>query len=81
MNWSKRFRQFHRWMAVAFTIGFIVNIIALSRSDEPPFWVYLTALVPLFLLFPTGLYMFALPYFRRGDLQRAQKELDVSGAR
>ena len=28
-------------------------------------WVYLLALGPLFLLLPTGLYMFALPYLRR----------------
>ena len=49
-------------MAVAFTVGFIVNIIALSGGGEPDLWVYLTVLIPLFLLLPTGLYMFVLPY-------------------
>lgn len=73
MNWSKWIRQFHRWMAIAFTLGFVINIIALSGGEEPGFWVYLTALIPLFLLFPTGLYMFALPYFRRSDRQAARE--------
>ena len=62
MNWSKWIRQVHRWLSMAFTAGFIVNILALSGGGVPAFWVYLTVLIPLFLLFPTGLYMFALPY-------------------
>ena len=62
MNWSAWIRQFHRWMSVAFTVGFIVNIVALTGEKEPAFWVYLLVLIPLFLLFPTGLYMFVLPY-------------------
>ena len=62
MNWSKWIRQVHRWLSMAFTAGFIVNILALSSGGTPAFWVYLTVLIPLFLLFPTGLYMFALPY-------------------
>ena len=65
MNWSKWIRQVHRWLSMAFTAGFIVNILALSGGGEPAFWVYLTVLIPLFLLFPTGLYMFALPYASR----------------
>lgn len=65
MNWSTRIRQFHRWMAVAFTVGFIINIFAWSGGKEPAFWVYLTALIPLFLLFPTGLYLCVLPHVTR----------------
>ena len=65
MNWSKWIRQVHRWLSMAFTAGFIVNILALSGGGEPAFWVYLMVLIPLFLLFPTGLYMFALPYAAR----------------
>ena len=61
-NWI---RQFHRWMSVAFTIGFIINLVAIARGGEPAFWIYLTALIPLFLLFPTGLYMFVQPYVAR----------------
>ena len=71
MNWSMRIRQFHRWMAVAFTLGFIVNIVALTQAqDEPAVWVYLLVLIPLFLLFPTGLYMFALPHVAKWRVGR-----------
>jgi quinol-cytochrome oxidoreductase complex cytochrome b subunit len=63
-NWI---RQIHRWLAVAFTVGFLINsvvIFGLGQS-QPPSWVYLFALIPLFLLFGTGLYMFVLPYVAR----------------
>ncbi len=50
-----RLLQFHRWLSIAFTLGFIVNILALTGGKEPPFWVYLLVLIPLFLLLPTGL--------------------------
>jgi hypothetical protein len=57
-------------MAIAFTLGFIINsiVIAMAKGAQPPTWVYFFALVPLFLLFPTGLYMFFQPYVgkRRG---------------
>ena len=64
MNWSAGIRQFHRWMAVAFTAGFIVNSVIIFGLGEaqPAFWVYLLVLIPLFLLLPTGVYMFVLPY-------------------
>ena len=65
MNWNLWIRQFHRWLSVAFTAGFVANIIAMSGGGEPPGWVYLLALIPLFLLFPTGLYMFVQPYAAR----------------
>ena len=66
MNWSMRIRQFHRWMAIAFTLGFIINVVALAQAQgEPDVRVYFLVLIPLFLLFPTGLYMFALPYVAR----------------
>ena len=62
MNWNVWIRQFHRWMSVAFTLGFIVNLIVAMGGVQPAFWVYLLVLVPLFLLLPTGLYLFVLPY-------------------
>jgi len=52
---------------MAFTAGVIVNtgvIFALGQR-QPAFWVYLLALVPLFLLLFTGLYLFVLPYTKR----------------
>jgi hypothetical protein len=67
LNWSNWVRQVHRWLSVAFTTGFVVNfavIIALGHR-QPPVWVYLLVLIPLFLLLPTGLYLFALPYAAR----------------
>lgn len=57
-------RQIHRWLSIAFTAGFLINsgVIFSLKGAQPPGWVYLFALIPLFLLFGTGLYMFALPY-------------------
>jgi hypothetical protein len=34
----------------------------LGVGKEPAEWVYFLPLFPLFLLLPTGLYMFVLPY-------------------
>jgi hypothetical protein len=65
MNWNKWIRQTHRWLSLAFTGGCIVNIVAMSGEDEPAFRVYLLALIPLFLLLPTGLYLFVKPYARK----------------
>ena len=61
------FRQIHRWVSIAFTVTVIANFIALAQSGGamPPAWVTYSPLLPLFLLMITGLYMFALPYFRR----------------
>jgi hypothetical protein len=61
MNWSTWVRQVHRWLAVAFTLAVIVNIVALVR-EEQAVWIGLMALLPLVLLMLTGLYMFVLPY-------------------
>lgn len=66
MNLSKWIRQIHRWLSIAFTMGVIVNFIVIGTAQgEPDFRVYLLALIPLFLLLPTGLYLFALPHFAR----------------
>jgi branched-subunit amino acid transport protein len=65
---SKWMRQFHRWISIAFTLGVIANtvIIATGGGAQPASWVYLLALIPLFLLLITGLYLFALPYVAKG---------------
>lgn len=65
MNWNIRIRQFHRWTAIAFTLGVLTYMLAMSQG-QPPAWLGLFALIPLFLLLVTGLYMFVLPYVRRG---------------
>lgn len=64
-------RQTHRWLSAAFTAGFLLNagVIAAAKPAPPPSWIYFFALVPLFLLLFTGLYLFVLPYatrWRRG---------------
>ncbi len=58
---STSIRQFHRWTSIAFTLGFLVNLVAWVAS-KPPAWLGLFVLVPLLLLLATGLYMFVLPY-------------------
>jgi hypothetical protein len=66
MNWNSSIRQFHRWVAIAFTVTVIANFIALARgSGMPPAWVTYSPLLPLALLLFTGLYLFALPYAAR----------------
>jgi hypothetical protein len=64
LNWNKWVRQVHRWLSIAFTVGVIVNIVALGQG-EPAVWVYLLALLPLALLLLTGLYLFVLPFATR----------------
>ena len=60
---SRWIRQFHRWVAIAFTLGVIINSIIIAAGEgEPALWVYLLALIPLFLLLFSGLYLFVLPY-------------------
>ena len=51
----------HRWLSIAFTVGVIVNTVAVIRGKYT-FWVGLSALVPLALLLFSGLYLFVLPY-------------------
>jgi len=61
LNWNKWFRQTHRWLSIAFTVGVIVNTVAVVQGKYT-FWVGLLALLPLALLLFTGLYLFVLPY-------------------
>ena len=63
---SKWIRQTHRWLSIAFTIGVIINtVVIFAGGGQPPSWVYLFALIPLFLLLFSGLYMFVQPYAAR----------------
>lgn len=59
---SMLIRQAHRWVSIAFTLGVIAYIVAMSGGGQPPWWMGLFALVPLILLLVSGLYLFALPY-------------------
>jgi len=65
---SRLVREVHRWVCIAFTLGVIANTIVifmLGKGQQPPFWMYLFALIPLFLLLFSGLYLFVLPYVAR----------------
>ena len=68
MAGNKWIRQFHRWLAIAFTVTVIVTFVALAQED-PVVWISYVPLLPLALLLFTGLYLFALPYLakRRGQ--------------
>jgi hypothetical protein len=61
LNWNTWIRQTHRWVSIAFTVGVIVNFVAVVEKKYT-FWVGLLALLPLALLLFTGLYLFVLPY-------------------
>jgi len=64
LNWNKWIRQIHRWLSIAFTVGVIVNIVAVALKKYTG-GVGLLAGLPLALLFVTGLYLFLLPYASR----------------
>ena len=57
---------------MAFTAGFLVNTVVIFGlgQQQPAFWVYLLALVPLFLLLFTGLYLLVAPYAAKWRGQR-----------
>ena len=57
-------RQFHRCMSMLFTATVIAYFIAMSWGP-PPAWITYAPLLPLALLFFTGLYLFAQPYLSR----------------
>ena len=61
MNWNERVRQTHRWLSIAFTMAVIVTFVALAQ-EEPIVWVSYLPLLPLALLWFTGMYLFVLPY-------------------
>jgi hypothetical protein len=56
-------------MSMIFTLAVIANVIlnfAVAADPQVTFWVGSLTLLPLALLMLTGLYLFALPYMRRG---------------
>jgi membrane protein CcdC involved in cytochrome C biogenesis len=69
---SKWIRQFHRWISILFTLTVIANFVAMAMKpgEQPPAAVTYAPLLPLFLLLLSGLYLFALPYFRKSQSAR-----------
>jgi heme A synthase len=64
LKWNNWVRQTHRWLSIAFAVTVIVTFVALAR-ERPVVWVSYVPLLPLALLFFSGLYLFALPYVPR----------------
>lgn len=64
VRWSARIRQFHRRVAVVFTVTVVATTVALMQED-PIEWVSYLPLLPLALLLITGLYLLVLPYLVR----------------
>jgi len=64
-------RQSHRWISIAFSLAVVANFGAMAIG-EPPMWVTLLPLLPLFLLLLSGLYLFALPYLAKWGTRPTQ---------
>ncbi len=64
MHWNNWVRLIHRWTSIIFTAAVVANFVTMAFG-KPPMWVVYSPLPPLFLQLFTGLYMFALPYFKR----------------
>jgi membrane protein CcdC involved in cytochrome C biogenesis len=68
MTTSQWIRQGHRWLSIVFTATVIANFVAMAvAAGQPPAWITYSPLPPLFLMMATGLYMFALPYLKKGS--------------
>ena len=67
MNWNKWIRQIHRWLGIAFTVTVIVNLVVMSvkPGQTPPDLVTYSPLLPLALLWFSGMYLFVLPHAAR----------------
>jgi hypothetical protein len=61
LNWSKWFRQTHRWLCIVFTVAVIINGITVVQGKYNN-KLGLSAVAILALLLVTGLYLFVLPY-------------------
>jgi hypothetical protein len=67
MSVSHWVRQIHRILSIVFTLMVLANFVANGLHLNESFTMALgfSTLIPIFLLLFTGLYMFALPYFRK----------------
>lgn len=64
MNWNRWTRQWHRWLAVVFTLTVLLNLAAVGLGEQAT-WIGILALIPLILLMVTGLYLYFLPHVAR----------------
>lgn len=65
MNWQKFWRKFHRVVSLVFTATVVANFVALGIGSQAT-WVGFLAIPPLLLLLGSGLYLYVLPYTKKG---------------
>ncbi len=58
-------RAVHRWVSIAFTLTVLANFVVMAFGT-PPAWITYSPLLPLGVLVFTGLYLFAVPYLKKG---------------
>ncbi|WP_246591566.1 hypothetical protein [Aminobacter anthyllidis] len=63
---SQVIRIVHRWTSLLFSL-IVASIFAGMALTTLPEWYYYLPLPPLFVLIPTGIYMFFAPYFSGGQ--------------
>jgi hypothetical protein len=64
MNWNQTIRLIHRWLSAALTIAMTVNLVAVLMHKYNN-TLGLLAVLPLALLFLSGVYLYALHYFAK----------------
>ncbi|WP_439500959.1 hypothetical protein [Aminobacter ciceronei] len=66
-------RIIHRWTSLLFSLVVASIFVGMAVTTLPD-WYYYLPLPPLFVLIPTGIYMFFAPYFsgRRDTLPAAK---------
>lgn len=64
MTFGKLNRLAHRWLGMLLIVLTAANIIAYSTGSATD-WLTYSPLAPLFLLMPSGLYMFLQPYLAK----------------
>ena len=66
MKLSTFIRQFHRWMSIIFTL-LVISVLLISTRPAPPEWAFYLPHPALALMLFSGLYLFFLPYVRKGE--------------
>ena len=73
MQWTKWARQLHRWVSILFTVDVALNGVLVARKQyNSRLGASAAALLVVMLL--SGLYLFVLPYVRRGRTVRGVAE-------
>jgi len=79
MNSNKWIRLIHRWLSLALTVGMIINFVAvlLHRYTNT---LGLLAVLPLALLFLTGVYLYVVHYAAKWRSTRRATSTAASAA-